>query len=176
MLNRSAGWSVDRGNRVASLRCSFGALTPSEPSGASSVPSQNCAHPALNAQAAGPLTGTYSRLTKKPRANPKRSMEAFTILTRRHFNLFTLLQQGYTLQTLVYQGCSTLVGMMAQRRSASPQTLALRHQHMAPSPQKEVRTALCSCSHEMRVADDSVGARCELPSPRHSHRRRARQV
>jgi hypothetical protein len=111
--------------------CSFGGRDSNETGRASSVPSQNCAHPALNALAAGPLTATYSRLTKNPRANPERSMEVFTRLTSWHFNLFTLLQQRYTLQTLVYQGCSTLHGMRCDDTTPPPQTLAMRHSKAA---------------------------------------------
>lgn len=45
---------------------------------------------------------------KKSKGKPARSIAVFTSVSRLHFNLFTLLHRRYTLQALVYQGCSTL--------------------------------------------------------------------
>lgn len=68
----------------------------------------NATHPAINAQPAEPLTGTYNNLSKRLRGNPGCSIPVFTRFPTLHFNLFRLLHRRYTLQTLVYQGCSTL--------------------------------------------------------------------
>jgi hypothetical protein len=72
-------------------------------------------HPAINAQPAEPLTGTYNNLSKRLRGNPELSIPVFTRFPILHFNLFTLLHRRYTLQALVYQGCSTLIDMDLNR-------------------------------------------------------------
>jgi hypothetical protein len=106
-------------------------------------------------------------------------MAAFGHFPSRHFNLFTLLQRGYTLQTLVYQGCSTLNGN-DERHLATPARVALHGDggqsrvhsrlHVAwlhivlarLSTRKQVRTALCSSSHEARLCPAN-------PLPNHAY-------
>lgn len=63
--------------------------------------SKNAAH-GNNALEPGRLTASYRNLSKKLGENPERIMEPFTAATGGHFNLFTLLHRGNTLQTRVY--------------------------------------------------------------------------
>lgn len=85
------------------------------------------AHPAINAQPAEPLTGTYNNLSKRLRGNPGCSIPVFTRFPPLHFNLFTLLHRRYTLQALVYQGCSTLIDMSHTCCNLTLERKKLRH-------------------------------------------------
>jgi hypothetical protein len=80
----------------------------------------NATHPAINAQPAESLTGTYNNLSKHLRGNPGCSIPVFTRFPTLHFNLFRLLHRRYTLQALVYQGCSTLIDMNLNRSQPRP--------------------------------------------------------
>jgi hypothetical protein len=64
--------------------------------------SQKTARKAINALALLRLTATYENLSQKLGENPERIMSLLPGTRRRHFNLFTLLQGGYILQTPVY--------------------------------------------------------------------------
>jgi hypothetical protein len=92
------------------------------------------AHPAINAQPAGPLTGTYKKLSKKSTGKPERSIAVFTWFPSLHFNLFTLLHRRYTLQALVYQGCSRLLYTNPSRRSGRSRSDKRWNNTQRPAP------------------------------------------